>query len=202
MGVSFLFSFAFGLSYSQLFVRPPERAILLFCISFSWGMSWSLLPTQYHEPSTIVHQALCLSDLIPWIYLSLPLYNHKGFDLGHTWWSSGFAYFLQFKSQFGNKKFMIWATVRSWSYFFWLYRASPSLAAKNIINLDFSADHPVMALCRVFSCVVGIECSLWPVHSLGKTLFALAFLRFLLQGQICLLLQVFLDFLLLHLTPL
>ena len=26
-----------------------------------------------------------LSDLIPWIYLSLPLYNHKGFDLGHTW---------------------------------------------------------------------------------------------------------------------
>ena len=21
----------------------------------------------------------------PWIYLSPPLYNHKGFDLGHTW---------------------------------------------------------------------------------------------------------------------
>ena len=33
----------------------------------------------------IVLQALCLSDLIPWIYLSLSLYNHKGFDLGHTW---------------------------------------------------------------------------------------------------------------------
>jgi len=26
-----------------------------------------------------------LSDLIPWIYLSLPLYNCKGFDLGHIW---------------------------------------------------------------------------------------------------------------------
>ena len=26
-----------------------------------------------------------LSNLIPWIYLSLPLYNHKGFDLDHTW---------------------------------------------------------------------------------------------------------------------
>ena len=25
------------------------------------------------------------SDLIPCIYLSLLLYNHKGFDLGHTW---------------------------------------------------------------------------------------------------------------------
>ena len=30
---------------------------------------------------------------------------------------------------------MIWATVCSWSCFCWLYRASPSLAAKNIINL-------------------------------------------------------------------
>ena len=26
-----------------------------------------------------------LSDLILWIYFSLPLHNHKGFDLGHTW---------------------------------------------------------------------------------------------------------------------
>ena len=26
----------------------------------------------------------CLSDIIPWIYFLLPLYNHKGFDLGHT----------------------------------------------------------------------------------------------------------------------
>ena len=30
---------------------------------------------------------------------------------------------------------MIWATVSSWSCFCWLYRASPSLAAKIIINL-------------------------------------------------------------------
>ena len=30
---------------------------------------------------------------------------------------------------------MIWATVSSWSCFCWLYRAAPSLAAKNIINL-------------------------------------------------------------------
>ena len=49
-----------------------------------------------------------LSDLIPWNYLSHPLYNCKGFDLGHTWMVSGFPYFLQFKSEFGNKEFMIW----------------------------------------------------------------------------------------------
>ena len=30
---------------------------------------------------------------------------------------------------------MIWATVHSWSCFCWLYRVSPSLATKNIINL-------------------------------------------------------------------
>ena len=67
---------------------------------------------------------------------------------------------------------------------------------------DFGVDYLVMSMCRVFSCVVGRGCLLWPVHSLGKTLFALAFLHFLLQGQICLLLQVFLDFLLLHFSPL
>ena len=70
---------------SQLFVRTPQTTILPFCISFSWGWSWFLPPVQCHKPPSIVHQALCLSDLIPWIYLSLPLYNHKGFVLGHTW---------------------------------------------------------------------------------------------------------------------
>ena len=30
---------------------------------------------------------------------------------------------------------MIWATLSSWSCFCWLYGASPSLAAKNVINL-------------------------------------------------------------------
>ena len=40
-------------------------------------------------------------------------------------WSSGFPYFLQLKSEFCNK-FIIWATVSSWSCFCWLYRASPS----------------------------------------------------------------------------
>ena len=48
---------------------------------------------------------------------------------------SGFLHFLQFQSEFGNKEFMIWATVSSQSCFCWLYRASPSLAAKNIVNL-------------------------------------------------------------------
>ena len=37
------------------------------------------------NPLSIVLQTLCLSNRIPWIYLSLPLYNLKGFDFCHTW---------------------------------------------------------------------------------------------------------------------
>ena len=59
-----------------------------------------------------------------------------------------------------------------------------------------------MSMCRVFSCVVGRGCLLWPVRSLDKTLLAFALLHSVLQGQIRLLLQVFLDFLLLHSSPL
>ena len=132
MHISFLSSFAFYF-LSQLFVRPPQTAILPFCISFFGRWSWFLSPVQYHKPPSIFLQTL-LSDLTPWIYLSLPLYNYKGFDLIAEW-SSSFPYFLQFKSEFGNKEVMIKATVYSRSCFCWLQRASPSLAAKNIINL-------------------------------------------------------------------
>ena len=98
-------------------------------------------------------------------------WGHKESDttekLNWTEWSSGFPYFFQFKSEFGNNMFMIWATVSSQSYFCWLYRASPSLAAKNIINL-ISVLTTWWCPCVVFSCVVGRGCLLWPVHSLGK----------------------------------
>ena len=50
-------------------------------------------------------------------------------------WPIGFPFFLQFKSEFCNKEFMIWAIVNSRSCVCWKYRASPSLAAKDIINL-------------------------------------------------------------------
>ena len=41
-----------------------------FLHCFCWGWCWSLPPVQCHEAPYIVLQALCLSDLIPWIYLS------------------------------------------------------------------------------------------------------------------------------------
>ena len=53
------------LFFSQLFVRPPQKAIFLFCIYFSWGWCCVLSPVQCHKSQSIVHQALCLSDLVP-----------------------------------------------------------------------------------------------------------------------------------------
>ena len=123
-------------------------------------------------------------------------------ELNWTEWSSGFAHFLQFKSEFGNKKFMIWATVSSRPCFCWLYRASPSLAAKNIINL--------ISVLTIWWCPC-VECSLVLVEEivcydqcvlLAKLLLAFALLNSVFQSWICLLPQVFLDFLLLCCSPL
>ena len=116
-------------------------------------------------------------------------------------WSSGFPYFLQFKSQFGNKEFLIWATVSFQSCLCWLYRASPSMAAKNIINLILVltiwwCPYVESSLVLLEEGVCYDQCVL-----LGKLL-VFALFHFVLQGQICLLLQVPLDFLFLHSSPL
>jgi len=76
------------LLFPQTFVRHFQTTIWPFCISFSWG--WSRTLPLYNVMYMYMYmyrvlQALCLSDLIPWICFSLPLYNHIGFDLGHTW---------------------------------------------------------------------------------------------------------------------
>ena len=45
-----------------------------------------LIPVSCTMSQTSVHSSSdTLSDIIPWIYFSLPLYNCEGFDLGHTW---------------------------------------------------------------------------------------------------------------------
>ena len=45
---------------------------------------------------------------------------------------------------------MIWATVRSWSCFCWLYRASPSLSTNNIHSLVLYFQVPNTQLCFQF----------------------------------------------------
>ena len=73
------------LFFPQLFVNPPQTTTLPSCISFYFGRFWLLPPVWCYDPLFVVFQVLFLPDLIPWIYLSYPLYSHRGFDLGHTW---------------------------------------------------------------------------------------------------------------------
>ena len=134
MGISFFFLLCLWIVFFYSFFKASSDNQFSFFISFSWGWSWLLTPVQCQEPLSIILQALCLSDLIPWTYFSLLLYNHKGFDLGHTWMVYWFSLLSSISVLIWQQEFMIWATVSSWSCFRWLYRASPSLAAKNIIN--------------------------------------------------------------------
>ena len=62
-------------------------------------------------------------------------------------------------------------------------------------------DHLVMSMCTDIFYLVGRGCLPWPVHSLGKAI-SLCPASFCTPSQICLLLQVPLDFLLLHSSPL
>ena len=52
------------LFFSQLFVRPPEATTLPSCHFFFLGMVLITNPVQWYECSSIVLQALCLSDLV------------------------------------------------------------------------------------------------------------------------------------------
>ena len=97
---------------------------------------------------------------------------------------------------------MIWATVSSRFCFCWLDRASLSLVAKNIINMISVLTiwwYPCVEAFHVFleEGICYDQCIL-----LAELLLAFARLHSVLQGQICLLLQVFLDFLPLHTSPL
>ena len=96
--ISYLSLLLFETLHSDLSFSPLPFSSLLFSaickassddhfafLHFYWGWFWSPPPVQCYEPPSIVLQALCLSNLMPWIYLSLLRYNPKGFDLGHTW---------------------------------------------------------------------------------------------------------------------
>ena len=65
-------------------VHQPQAYSIMHQTVF-WGWFWSPPGEQCYETPSIVLQALCLSDIILWIYLSLPLCNLKGSDLGCTW---------------------------------------------------------------------------------------------------------------------
>ena len=60
---------------------------------------------------------------------------------------------------------MIWATVSSWSCFLLTVYSFSIFGCKEYNQSDFNVGQLVMSMCRVFFCVVGRGCLLWPVHS-------------------------------------
>ena len=75
------------LPFASLFsaiCKPSSDNHFAFLHFFFLGM---VLITAFCTMSwTSVHSSSeTLSYLIPWVYVSLPLYNCEGFDLGHTW---------------------------------------------------------------------------------------------------------------------
>ena len=64
--------------------KPSSDSHFAFLHFFFSGMV--ITPASCTMSQTSVHSSSgTLSDLIAWTYLSLPLYNHNGFDLGDTW---------------------------------------------------------------------------------------------------------------------
>ena len=136
--------------------RTPEWV----AISFSNAWKWKV------KVKSLSHARLLAT---PWIaaYQAPP---SMGFPKQEYWSGvplpspNGFPYVLQFKSEFCNQEFMIWAIVNSQSCFCWLYRASP--ATKNTINLILVLTiWWYQSMCsHLLSEGVGRGCLLWPVR--------------------------------------
>ena len=122
----------------------PWTAALQASLSIINSLSlFKLMSIQSVMPSN--HLILRHPFLLLSIFSSIRVFSNESV-LHIRWpksWSFNFSINLpiniqdwfQFKSEFGNKGFMNWATVSSQSCFCWLYRASPSLPPKNIILL-------------------------------------------------------------------
>ena len=74
LSASFLFIAICKASSDNHFAFLHFFSLQMIFIPASCTMSW-----------TSVHSSLGTVSMCPWIYFSLPLYNCKGFNLGHTW---------------------------------------------------------------------------------------------------------------------
>ena len=108
VGIPFLFSFAFHFSSFLAICKASSNNhfsflhfffLEMFLITASCTMSW----TSVHSSSST------LSDLIPWICHFHCIIVRDLIKVIPEW-SSDFPYFLQFKSEFCNKEFMIWVS--------------------------------------------------------------------------------------------
>ena len=143
------------------------------------------------EEGILSFLAILWNSAFNWIYLSLSPLLFTSLLLSAIWKASSDNHFAFLHFFFlgmvliSTSCTMLWTSVHS---------SSGALSTRsNPFNLFVTS--------TVFA-VSPPGCLLWPVHSLDKTLLAFDLLRFVLQGQIWLILQISLDFLLLHSNPL
>ena len=84
MGVSLLFHFALASCLFSAICKASSDNHFAVLNFFFLGMVLITASCTMPRTLSILLQALCPSDIIPCIYLSLSLYNCKGFDLVHT----------------------------------------------------------------------------------------------------------------------
>ena len=128
---------------------------------------------------TSVHSSSgTLSDLIPWIYLSLPLYNHKGFDLCHPSPSEG----RQNENHNHRKltKLITWTTALCNSRTLChvgppkFYPTHPHYAYSSLHSSDFCVTPPSAVdnlLCKSFSLLISFILAAFISHHGGSFVF-------------------------------
>ena len=85
LSLSFPFSFAFCFSSFLSYFNGSSDNHFAFLHLFFLGMFWVTISCTMLW-TTIQNSSGILSiKSSPWIYLATPLYNHKEFDLNHTW---------------------------------------------------------------------------------------------------------------------
>ena len=145
----FLSSLPLVFFFSQLFVKPSQTIILISWISFSLGWFWSVPLVQCYEPPSIVLKALCLSDVITWIFLSI-FFNAQSWKF---WFRSYlndpliFPTFYRFSMNFAIR-------AHDLSHSQLLTRECLCIfSCWEYTNSDFSIHPLVMSMCKVIFCV-------------------------------------------------
>ena len=107
--------------FPNIRVFPNESVLHISGQSIGTSTSESLLPMNKYS-GLISFRMKWFDLLIPWTYLSLPLFNHKGFDLGQPEYSilkSDWLYSLQPKMEklytVSKNKTGSWLWLRSWT---------------------------------------------------------------------------------------
>ena len=100
--VSFLFSAIFKATSDNHFTFLHFFLLWMVLITAFYTVLWTSILSS--------SGTLSIYALIPWIYLSLPLYNCKGFDLGHTWMVVFFPTFFSLSLNFARSS---WSEAQS-----------------------------------------------------------------------------------------